>query len=778
MLPIEPHLPSILHKLSQHGTVLLEASPGSGKTTMVPLEMLKHYAGTILVLEPRRLATKMAAQRVAGLLGEEVGQTVGHIYRFERKVTAQTRLIFLTEGSFLRYLESNPSLHGVDAVVLDEFHERHLTTDLAFGLFQTLSRSWSKRPHLLIMSATLNEAPLRQFIPQLEKIVVTAPVFPLEVRYAPKDSEWAKRTLERKVLWGIQEAWKEPGDLLVFLPGLGEIKRVQEILKERMPDDAGLVLTLHGQESSPEHLIMKPRPQRKIILASNVAESSLTIPGVRVVVDAGLQREAVYSSWSGIAELVTGPCSQASAIQRAGRAARTAPGLCLRLYSEMDFTGRAPFTQPEVLKTDLSAVLMELAQWRLTPEAFPWPTPPPASAWQSARELLLKLEALEGDHLSSIGLQMAKLSLPPRGARVLVEGKNQATPEAFQEICRILAHWAERGEEARKLTDRLKQAGPARGQETHAEKLLLKGFVDRIARVRSEDAITASGETWRLGLEVKEHWDRRQNWGLVLDVNGTGRFVTKLIALEESWLIPLGEWQTETSFDENRQKMIKRQHLRLGALTILSKEEVLKDAVTNVAPLTQAVALWLQDFRAGPLLRRWEIFAEAYFPEKPLAEFEWDLFVEEFLLDARLPTEDTRRDFERRLQEELQLYFDASFARRLNQCVPTHYQLHAKRSCEIDYQAGQPPAIEAFIQDFYGQKSQPTIADGRVKLTVRLCGPHRRPEQITGDLDSFWKNTYAALSKELKRDYPRHFWPEDPTSAEPKLHTNPRPTRA
>lgn len=779
MLPIETHLPEIIRQIQQNPAVLLEASPGSGKTTLVPLELLNTFPGIILVLEPRRLATKLAAERVASLLQEKVGQTVGYLYRFERQVGPATRLIFLTEGTFLRYLQSNPQLKGVDAVVLDEFHERHLATDMAWGLLLQLSRRWAAAPRLLIMSATLDEAPLRQFLPDLKKIVVTTPVFPLDIHYAPKDGEWAKRPLERKVLWGIQEGWNSPGDLLVFLPGLGEIKRVQETLLERLKQDEALVLILHGQESSPENLVMRPQRQRKIILASNVAESSLTIPGVRVVVDAGLQREAVYSPWTGISELITGPCSQASAIQRAGRAARTAAGVCLRLYTEADFSARSAFSQPEVLKTDLSAVCLELAQWQLTPEDFPWPSPPPLESWRRARQLLEKLQALEENSLSPIGREMVALPLPPRAARALVAAKTEGNAVALKEMTRLLSTWLERGDQARRLEERLRNVGSAQGKVAHVEKLLLSGFSDRVCRVRGEDAITASGETWRLGPEVKHHWDSRRPWGLVLDVNGIGRFITKLVALEEEWLIPLGSWESSTLFDQDRQKMVKRSALKLGTLTIQSKDEVLNDLSTidNSQSMSQALKGWLQEFLDSPKYVRWQLMGQTFFPQRPLSEFEWDLFQEEFLLEVRLPIESTRQEFLARLNDELQLYLDPSFQRRLKECVPTHYQLHPKRNCEIIYENGKPPAIEAYIQDFYGRKVQPSIAEGRIPLTVRLCGPHKRPEQITGDLAGFWKNTYPSLSRELKRDYPRHYWPEDPTTAEPKLHTNPRPQR-
>lgn len=771
MLPISSYLPSIIRRIQTHKHVLLEATPGSGKTTLVPLELLKHYSGIILVLEPRRLATKMAAARVASLLKEEIGQTVGYLYRHEKKIGLDTRLIFLTEGSFIRYLQSNPTLKGVDVVVLDEFHERHLATDLAWGLLHTLSLP----PHLVIMSATLDESPLRKFLPYLEKIQIEAPIHPLQIRYADNDVEWLKRTLERKVLWGIQEATRLEGDILVFLPGLGEIKKIHEQLNQRIGHEDILLLTLHGQESSPENLIMQAQNQRRIILASNVAESSLTIPGVKIVVDAGLQREAIYSNWSGIAELITSNCSQASAIQRAGRAARTGPGVCIRLYTEADFNSRDSFSTPEVLKTDLSSVILDLGHWSIDPEQFPWPSPPEQSAWKSAKELLYGLGALDKNRLSPIGREMAKLPLPVRASRAFVETQKLASQETLRDMSQLLSQWLEKGEEARRLRDRLNQY-KAFGSEIHAEKLLIKGFPDRICRVRGDDVVTVTGETWKLGHEVKKSWDQRKLWGLVLDVHGTSQFVTRLIPLELDWITPLGIWETSHFFEPTKQKMIKRSTLRLGSLPLVIKDESTNDTNLNNSNdlLIKATKHWLKDFFESPLYRRWELFGETLYPNLALKDFEWDLFTEEFLLDFTLPDDQTKATYLNKLQDELQLYFDPSFQNRLKDKIPTHFSLHPNKNCEIIYEQGKPPAIEAFIQDFYGWNKQPSLLDEKIPLTVRLCGPHRRPEQITGDLVGFWKNTYVALSRELKRDYPRHYWPEDPSKAEPKVHTNPR----
>ncbi len=771
-LPIESHLPRLSELVRAHPIVLLEASPGSGKTTLVPLHLLKQVTGKILVLEPRRLATRLAAQRVASLLGETLGQTVGHMVRFENTVGPDTRLVFLTEGTFLRYLQGNPKLEGVGAVVLDEFHERHLTTDMAWGLFLELFKN-ARAPKLLVMSATLDEAPLRRHVPHLQKMRVETPVFPLEIRYAPKEGEWGRRTWDKKVTWGVQEALALSGDILVFLPGIGEIRKVRELLEPRLPADEFLLLSLHGQESSPEHLVMKPQPQRKIILASNVAESSVTIPGVRVVVDLGLTREAVFSPWSGLSELVTLPCSRASCIQRAGRAARTAPGACIRLFTEQEFNAREAFSRPEVLKTNLDGVMLELAGHGLKPETFPWPDPPEASAWQNARALLTRLQAIEGDKLTRTGSSMRELPLPSRAARVWVEARDKGSEDAFRETTRLLAQWLEPGD-SRKLQERLKAAGKRTGQETHAEKFFLAGFPERVARARAEDVVTADGHTLRLGQETKNSWDPRRPWWLVLDVNGISKQATRLLPLEEEWLWPLAAQDEETFFDEKRGKMVKRTSWRLGSLVLSSKEEVQQGATGAPGTLAKATESWLAEFRASEEYRRWEIFQQHLFPQTALAAFEWELFREEFLLEERLPDDAARREFLRRLREELQLHFDPSFRLKLDEQVPARLKLHERRTCDVHYDPGQPPWIEAHVQDFYGRSSHPTLLGGKLPLTIRLWGPHTRTLQITGDLPGFWAKGYAELAKEMRREYPRHFWPDDPTTAEPKLHLKPR----
>lgn len=767
MLPIEAKLPEILSAIQQHQVVLIEATPGSGKTTQVPLALVKSLSGKILVLEPRRVATKWAAQYVASLMREKIAETIGYLFRFEQKTSDKTRLIYLTEGTFLRLLESNPELSGVDAVVLDEFHERHLATDLSFGLLHGLMNKWPKAPKLIIMSATLNEAGLKNYFPHLHKITVTAPVFPLTIEYAPKDADWQRREIEKKVLWAIQKAWGHPGDMLVFLPGLFEIKKVQSLLLERLGDFPARVLTLHSQDSSPEHELMAVTEEKKIILASNIAESSVTIPGVRIVIDSGLMREASYSALSLHVELETKECSQASAIQRAGRAARQGEGFCYRLYSEENFKRRAPFSTPEIHLVNLADVLLELKTWQLSPQNFALLDSPAEQKWVLAQEELTELKALEAGHITRLGKEIHQVPLPLRAARVWWEARERADQKTFEEICYTLSHWLEKGEEAKRLFQRIK-AHQSRGKLKAQDEIWLTGFKDRTVRVRSEDVITYRGDVFKLSPEVKKQWNPKHTFAVLLEISGTQKLVTRMISVEGSALLPYCERFEEVFYDNVRHHTIKRVSLKLGSITVEVSEQKTAEAA-GASKLKAELLKWVEEFKQSGDYRRWQLICQHLLPDKNLHDFEWDLFLEEFLLDMKKPDPETHHDFLRRLNEELQLFVDPSFSITLRKSCHERFELHEKKSCPIHYELNQPPWIEAYIQDFYGTKTHPSLLGGKLPLTVHLWGPHGRALQVTGDLPGFWQRHYPQLKKELQREYPRHFWPEDPLTAAPLL---------
>jgi ATP-dependent helicase HrpB len=443
-LPIDDHLPRILKALEQHSSLLLQASPGSGKTTRVPVSLLKASwdqapaeepsRQEIWVLEPRRLAAKWAAVRVAAEYGEAVGETIGYQFRFETRESPRTRLRFLTEGVLLQKLKADPLLSRVRAVILDEFHERHLTTDLAFTCLRRLQ--CEKRPELrlVIMSATLDIQGLRALLPNAPEIVVEAPRFPVEIRHS---SGPLSRRLEDEVAHGVQQLVNEtPGDFLVFLPGMREILRAKQAL-ESVPSRESLdILALHGELSREEQdRALVPSTRRKIVLATNVAESSLTIPGVTAVIDSGLHRQASHSHWSGIPALRTRPISKASAIQRSGRAGRTQPGIALRLYTRADFEGRAAFDTAEILRTDLAPVLLHLRALGISDHrGLPWIESPPQTQWDAASRLLWMLgffvSPKSDSALKPVAERLASLSPHPRIIRLL-ETARSLSPEVF-----------------------------------------------------------------------------------------------------------------------------------------------------------------------------------------------------------------------------------------------------------------------------------------------------------------------------------------------------------
>jgi ATP-dependent helicase HrpB len=436
-LPIDPHLAAITAAVETHPAVVLKASPGSGKTTRVPAALLESRlsAPEIWVLEPRRLAAKWAAHRVAEERGEAPGETVGYQFRFEKREGPRTRLRFLTEGVLLRKLKSDPELRRVGVVVLDEFHERHLTTDLALTCLLDLQRRRRPDLKLVIMSATLDIQGLQQVLgSSAPAIEIEAPRFPVDIRHSP---EPLSRRLDDEVARAVKALSAETsGDMLVFLPGMGEILRAKQAI-ESLPLAGTLdVIPLHGELSREEQdRAMLPSPKRKVILSTNLAESSITIPGITVVIDSGLHRQASHSHWSGIPALRTRPISKASSVQRAGRAGRTAPGICHRLYTRGDFDGRAPFDTPEILRADLAQVLLDLKALGVgDPFALPWLELPPRVQWDAAAKLLWLLGVLSSTDpaapLTSLGEKLSSLSMHPRLARLLFEARQNGT-DAF-----------------------------------------------------------------------------------------------------------------------------------------------------------------------------------------------------------------------------------------------------------------------------------------------------------------------------------------------------------
>ncbi len=755
-------LDSIYQSLQEHQLVVLQASPGTGKTTKVPASLIEKFSGRILVIEPRKVAARWAARFVASTLTKP--EWVGFIYRFENTTTPATKLIYLTEGTFLKYIETNP-LTSEDVVILDEFHERHLSTDLSFGwLINRLKKD--SPPKVLLMSATIDQNFMAKIPLKTAKVEVKAPVFPLEILYAPKELEWHKRELEQKVMWGLQSALMVPGHILVFLPGFSEIQRVRALLEKRLDLTEHRVLVLHSQFSNSDEDITQQDGVRKIILSTNIAESSLTIEGVRVVVDAGLDRQNIYQAHTGRDELLTLECSQSSCIQRAGRAARQNSGLCIRLYTEENFSSRSFTGLPEVLRSQMEEPLLSLYSHKLKPEDFFWIDVPKQESLQKAKSTLIELGLIENEVLSHLGESLRECPLPLRLARSWLEGKMTLNQKTFEELCLVLSRAVE-PHQPQRLARRLMHK--AQGTKSEIEPVLLTFLKNNLARGRSHDFIMASSESIRVPDDIQRQLSIKDKYFLVLD------FPPRLHSLypidDEKTLLPFCEVKTEKTIENLNH--FQKTSWSIGSLILKSELKKLEAQASELSK-TQA-EVWLCDWRETEEALKFEIFRRELFPEKSLTEFEWELFIEEFCLDRQL-TSKTHHDFLENLRLELQLYFDSSFKLKMPEYCPDFFELHEKKKLKIHYYPDKNPMIESYIQDFFGRTTHPALFSGKLPLVLGLWGPHGRTQQITSDLVGFWKNHYPQLMKELKIDYPRHFWPDHPQNAEPILR-KPRPPR-
>lgn len=818
-LPIDEALPEILRALRDGPSLVLEAPPGAGKTTRVPPALLGLVPGEIVVLEPRRLAVRLAARRVAQELGERVGETVGYQIRFDDVGSAKTRLRFVTEGILTRRLLGDPRLSGVSAVVLDEFHERHLQGDLALALLLRLQRT-RRDLKLVVMSATLDKGPLAAHL--------GCPVVRSEGRRFPVAIEHLDKPDERRLGDQVAAAVRRltapgaaPGDVLVFLPGAAEIRFAAEACAEIARHRDLLVLPLHGELSADEQDRAVGRAsRRKVVLATNVAETSVTIDGVTAVVDSGLARVPSHSAWSGLPGLQLSPVSRSSAIQRAGRAGRTAPGSALRLYTKHDFEQRPDHHPPELLRLDLAATVLELRAAGIDPDALPWLDPPPPHSVQAAHQLLRRLGALDAQGaITEIGRACARLPLHPRLARVAVEAAVRGYPRQGAQMAAALGEGEIRlrdsnatgpsdvldlcePESLRSASNRTRQAagqleralacqrppaGPESGPKGSAaqgrdEALLisvLAGFPDRVARRRapgSAEVLLSAGGTAQLSPSSSV---REAKLLVAVDAEerrtaGRSRIQVRLASrIEPEWLLDLFPegLHEESELVWERERVLERSRLLYGALTL---EESLR-------PPRE------EDPRVGDLL-----LLHARFEEEPIAALrERAALVARHCPDAglrALSDEDVtlakRALCEGRsalaevqgadLASALVARLGPGAARALATLAPEQVTLPGGRRVGVEYVAGQPPAARSRLQDFFGMARGPSIANGRVPLTLHLLGPNGRAQQVTQDLAGFWERHYPAVRRELMRRYPRHSWPEDGATAAPPPPPAPR----
>ncbi|MBJ9113139.1 ATP-dependent helicase HrpB [Citrobacter sp. FDAARGOS_156] len=802
-LPVAAIVPELLTALDASPQVLLTAPTGAGKSTWLPLQLLAHQgiSGRIILLEPRRLAARNVAQRLAESLNEKPGETVGYRMRAQSCVGPQTRLEVVTEGVLTRMIQRDPELQGVGLVILDEFHERSLQADLALALLLDVQQGLRDDLKLLIMSATLDNGRLQQLLPDAPTLVSEGRAFPVERRYQPLATHL--RFDEAVAIATAELLRNESGSLLLFLPGVGEIQRVQEQLAGRVGSDI-LLCPLYGALTLAEQrLAILPAPQgkRKVVLATNIAETSLTIEGIRLVVDCAQERVARYDARTGLTRLITQRISQASMTQRAGRAGRLEPGICLHLLAKEQAERAAAQGEPEILQSDLSGLLMELLQWGCTdPAQLNWLDTPPAINLQAAKRLLQMLGTLEGNRLSATGQKMAALGNDPRLAAMLVSTNNDNEAATAAKLAAILeepprggstdlAVAFSRNQPAWQLrSQQLLKRLNVRGGQPDSERLALllaQAFADRIARRRgldgryqlangmgamldSDDAL--GRHEWLIApllLQGSASPDARILLALPLDIEALMQTCPEL--LQQSDTI---EW------DEAQGTLKALRLTRIGQLTL----KVQPLAKPSEDELHQAMLNGIRD--KGLSVLNWTPEAEQFrlrlhCAANWLPEYDWPAVDEDSLLAALeswlLPhmsgVHSLRALKALNVAQALRGLLDWSMLQRLDSELPAHYTVPTGSRIAIRYHEDNPPVLAVRMQEMFGEANTPTIAGGRVPLVLELLSPAQRPLQVTSDLSAFWKGSYREVQKEMKGRYPKHVWPDDPANTAPTRRT-------
>ncbi|MDX2238065.1 MAG: ATP-dependent helicase HrpB [Hyphomonadaceae bacterium] len=811
MLPIDAVLPALRAALEDRSAAVLSAAPGAGKSTRTPLALLDApwaRGGKIILLAPRRIAARAAAAQMARLLDEAVGETVGYRVRLDSKIGPRTRIEAVTEGVFTRMIVADPALDGVSAVLLDEFHERSLEGDTALALARDAQQGLRPDLRLIVMSATLDGARVAAALDQAPVIVSEGRTFPLDIRYRPRD---AGASVEEACAACIRAALREDdGDLLAFLPGAREIDRVAQMLRDQRLDPALDIHPLYAAVApeAQDAAIAPAQPgRRKIVLATAIAETSLTIEGVRIVVDCGLARRPRYEPGLGLMRLETVRASQAAVAQRAGRAGRTAPGVCWRLWSEGETRALAPYDRPEILDADLTGLAMTLGGWGLAePDGLTWLDPPPREAWRAAVETLVRIGARDGDgRLTPYGHSLATRGVDPILAHMIAaaeaEGDGLLAAQAAMLLseqglggrspdlgARLLAWRRDDGRRARNALNAATRLTAQRDGAVRDDRLgltLARAFPDRIAKARSAGSgeyLMANGR----GVNLDPAEPLAQAPYLVV-ADATGRAdrtrVLAAAALDvgaiEAAFGAAIETRIDIRFDEASGAVRARRTRRLGAL-VLSEgpldappREAIAAALLREAQRRGAAALpWAErdaQVRARvALLRRLE----------PGAWPDWsDAAIDATMADWLAPAlEDAQRwsDLaDGRLGDALLQQLTYAQARDLDALAPPRFETPAGGSAAIDYVCEGGPAIDVRVQEMFGLDSHPTIARGRVALLVRLLSPAHRPVQTTRDLPGFWRGSYAAVRADLRGRYPKHPWPDDPLTAPPTRRAKP-----
>ena len=823
-LPIDDVLPAVATALAARCTAVLVAPPGAGKTTRVPLVLLEQTwaSGKIVMLEPRRLAARAAAERMAATLGETLGGTIGLRARFDTAVSRQTRIEVVTEGVFTRMVLDDPELTGVSAVIFDEFHERSLDADL--GLALALDVAGALRPDLriIVMSATLDGARVAALLDRAPVIESQGRAFAVETRYLARHPD---RRIEESVTEAVLQALRaDRGSILAFLPGQAEILRTAALLAERLRPGEADVAPLYGaMDRAGQDRAVRPAPPglRRIVLATAIAESSLTIEGIRIVVDSGLARVPRYEPDLGLTRLETQRVSRASADQRRGRAGRTEPGLCYRLWEEAATGALPPFARPEILDADLTGLVLDLATWgALDPATLRWLDPPPAPAVIEARKTLVSIGAIDASGaVTPEGRAIARLAVAPRIARMVVEAARRGAATAGAEVATLLVErgiggtgadlgeklerWrrdrSPRSETARGLARTFaRQARAAAGVggtgdrsedvcDVRPGRLLAVAFPERIAKARGKpgEFLLANGRA--ASLDPHDALARAP-FLAVGEIAGRAASTRILLAapldldeLQEAAGQGI-ETRDELGFDSGRAALAARRVTRLGA--ILLGESPLPVPGDEAAAMRLAEGLGQIGIERLPwskALIQWRdrvAFLRAAEGEPwpdvgdPVLRETIEQWLGPFLLGKSGLKDLSADDLTLALDAQL----DHAQRRRLDAEAPTHFEAPTGSRVPVDYAADGGPAIAVRVQELFGLGTHPALAGGRVPLTLQLLSPAHRPIQITRDLPGFWRGSWSAVRAEMRGRYPRHPWPDDPATAVPTTRVKPRGT--
>jgi ATP-dependent helicase HrpB len=836
-LPIDEALPTLVAALAKQKSAVVVAPPGAGKSTVVPLALLEEpwaRGGRIVMLEPRRLATRAVAERMARTLGEAVGDTVGLRMRLETRVSRRTRIEVVTEGVFTRMLQSDPALDGVAAVLFDEFHERNLHADLGLALALDAREHVADELRLVAMSATLDGARVAALLGGAPLVESRGRMFPVDVHYLGKGLPTLPSgadPIEAPVARAVQRALAEsPGDVLAFLPGAGEIRRVEARLRENELGPDVDVLPLFGELAPGDQdaaLAPARAGRRKVVLATNIAETSLTIDGMRIVIDAGLERRSVFDPTSGMSRLETQRISRASAEQRAGRAGRTAPGVCYRLWGESADRSLAAYAAPEIAVADLAPLALDLAVWGSSAAELKWLDAPPAATLAGARDLLTRLGALDAaGRVTAHGRAMQGLAAHPRLAHMLLAAREHGAGAEAAELAALLSErdllrgggpGRDRDSDVRSRLDKLRRGG-GRGAE--------RGVLERIRRAERAYARQLGADTKpradvepgallalaypdrigkrRLGSEGRYQLANgrgatftnpesvaREDFIVAVELDDREREARVLLAaplaradLDEYFAADIVT-RDELAWDARSEAVVARRTTRLGELVL--DEKPLADA-----PREAAAAALLEGLRSlGLEALPWDDDTRTFVARCEFVRAlkrgdlgDWPDFAAEVLasdlswLEPYLAGITRRSHFDRiPLGDALRLRLTRTQLRQLDELAPTHLTLPTGTHAPVDYRDDNAPCASMRMQEVFGLAATPRIGDGQVPVTFKLLSPAHRPLQVTRDLASFWKNAYVDVRKDMRGRYPRHYWPENPLEAEPTKRAKPRPRR-